>query len=127
VTILIFCFRNIKYGEDRGGKDEERRVHEVTSRADPLTDSKRQIDCWIVPETPVSVEKSFGFEFFRIWVHVWVVQDRPDKSRMNVQTQVEGQSVYHALATTIDPFEPNESVKSPKAGNDKVNELYLSE
>jgi hypothetical protein len=36
------------------------------------------------------------------------VQDGPGTSRMNVQIQVEGWSTYHALATTIDPFEPDE-------------------
>ena len=108
MIILIFCFRNIEYGEDRGGKDEQRRIHEMTSRTDPLANSKRQSDCWIVSETPVFIEKSVGFEFLWIWVHVWVVQDRPDTSRMDVQIQIEGQSTYHALATTIDPFEPNE-------------------
>lgn len=66
MTILIFCFRNIEYGEDRRGKDEQRRIHEVTSRTDPLADSKRQSDCWIVSETPVFVEKSVGFEF--LWI-----------------------------------------------------------
>jgi hypothetical protein len=108
VTIIIFGFRNVKYGEDRGSEDEQRRIHEVTSRTDPLANSKRQSDCWVVSETTVFVEKSVGFEFFWIWVHIWIVQDGPDTSRMNVQIQVEGWSTYHALVTTIDPFEPDE-------------------
>ena len=99
VTVLIFCFRDVEYGEDGGGKDEQRRIHKVTSRTDPLANSKCQSDCWVISEVSILVKESFGFKFLWFWVSHWVVQDRPEISQMNGQIQVDrnGHSTMHWL------------------------------
>src|SRR6266849_5550137 len=74
----------------------------MASRADPLADAKRQRECWVVSDAPIFVEKSLRLEFLRVWVCLWVMQDRPKTSQMRIQ--MDRQPMYHAFAITIDPF-----------------------
>jgi hypothetical protein len=41
VSVLVFCFRHIEYGEDRRGNNENRGIDKVTSRTEPLANAKR--------------------------------------------------------------------------------------
>ena len=66
VTILVFSFREIEYGNDRGSNNEKCCLCKFTSGTDPLSGPKCQSDPRIVSEAPVPVEKSFGFEF--LWI-----------------------------------------------------------
>ena len=85
VTILVLCFLEVEYGEDRRSNDKQCRVHKFTSWTDPLASTKRQRDPRILSESPVFVEKSFGFEFLWIRVYLRIVQDRPELSQIYVR------------------------------------------
>ncbi len=76
-AILVFGFRHIEYGEDRRGDNEDCSIDKVTSRTDPLPNPKHKRERRVVPDAPVVIEKTLGFEFFRVWVQFRVVQDRP--------------------------------------------------
>jgi hypothetical protein len=88
-AILIFCFRDVEHGEERGGNDEQCCVHKVTSRTDPLANPKCQADHWVISEISIFVEKTLWIEFFRIWVYLWVMQDCPDTSQMSFQIKLD--------------------------------------
>ena len=85
-VVLVLCFHDVENGKDGGGDDEQCRVHEVTSRTDPPADTECEGNRRIVSEASVLVEKTLRFEFFRIWVYLWVVQNCPEASQMNAQT-----------------------------------------
>src|SRR6266850_433817 len=85
-VVLVLCFCDVEHGEDGGGNDEQCRVHEVTSRTDPPSDTECEGNRRIVLEASILVEKSLWFKFFRIWVCLWVVQNCPEASQMNAQT-----------------------------------------
>lgn len=89
MTVLVFCFLEVEYGEDRGGNDKECRVHKFMSWTDPLASTKRQRGPWVLSESPVFVEKSLGFEFFWIRVYLRIVQDRPEPFQVCIRIEMD--------------------------------------
>jgi hypothetical protein len=76
----------------------------VTSRADPLSNPKCHSDYRVISEVPIFVEKSFRLELLWIRVRLWIMEDGPETSQLNVQSRVNRRSTYHELAIIIDPF-----------------------
>ena len=104
VTVLVFSFRHIECWEDRRGDNENCRIDQMASRADPLANTKCQWECWVVSDAPIFVEKSLRLEFPRVWVYLWVMQDSPKTSQIGIQ--MDRQQTNHAFAITIDPLRP---------------------
>lgn len=73
IAALVFCFRHIEYGQDRRDSGENYSLGKVTSGTDPLANTKRQRESWVVSDAPIFVEKALRFEFLWVWVYLWVM------------------------------------------------------
>jgi hypothetical protein len=75
----------------------------MTSRTDPLASTKCQGNRRVVSEAPIFLKKPFRSEFLWIWVYLWIVQDCPAISPINVQILVDrgGRRTMHWLPVQI--------------------------
>jgi hypothetical protein len=61
----------------------------MTPGTNPLADTKCQGNRRVISEAPVFLKETFRSEFLWIWVYLWIVQDCPATSPINVQILVD--------------------------------------
>ena len=62
----------------------------MTSGTNPLADTKCEGNRRVISKAPIFLKKTFGSKLLWIWVYLWIVQDCPAISSINVQILVYG-------------------------------------